>query len=323
MIITRTPLRISFFGGGTDIPSYYQQDFGSVIGIGINKYVYVLVNERFENNIRASYSKTEIVKEAKKVKHDLIRESLLKLGIKNKIEIVTVADVPGSGTGLGSSGSTLVGLLNSLSCYINDPLEKHELAEISCDIEINKLRQPIGKQDQYFATYGGLTYFRFNKDGSVKKEKIISSRNTLSDLENNLMCFYTGISRSSSDILTQQKKNAYQNNDILIEMRNQVEEGKKILKNGDLTKFGLMLNEGWKLKKKLAKNISNNKIDLYYKKAIKAGALGGKISGAGGGGFLTFYCEKKHQDSVKKSLSTLTSLKIKIDKFGTLVLRDS
>ena len=250
---------------------FYKENYGSVLGMGIKKYVYIMVSKRFESNIRVSYSKTEIVDESKNVKHDLIRESLLRLGIKNQIEVVTVADVPGSGTGLGSSSSTLVGLLHSLSFFVNNPFEKHELAEISSEIEINKLHQPIGKQDHYFAAYGGINYFRFNADGSVIREKVQVSKNTVNELESNILCYYTGLSRNSSDILTEQKNNISKRKDVLLEIRNQAEEGKKILKSGDLNKFGEMLNKGWELKKKLAKSISNDKIELYYQKALKAG----------------------------------------------------
>lgn len=320
MIITRTPLRISFFGGATDLPDFYNKEYGAVLGIGINKHVYVFVNKRFEDTIRASYSETEIVENSNQIKHSLIRESLRYFEIKNKIEIVTIADIPSSGTGLGSSSSTLVGLLNALSCYVNNPLEKHELAEISSDIEINKLSRPIGKQDQYFAAFGGLSYFKFNRDGSVTREKVQISSNTLDQLEENMICFYTGNGRDSSNILNEQKTNISDNMKILIEMRNQTEEAKNVLKKGDLTKFAEMLNHGWHLKKQLAKNISNNVIDLYYGKALKAGALGGKISGAGGGGFITFYCEKKYQDSVRQELQDLQEMKINIDRFGSMVI---
>jgi len=302
---------------------FYKENYGSVLGIGIKKHVYAMVSERFESNIRASYSITEIVDESKKVKHNLIRESLLRLGIKNQIEVVTIADVPGSGTGLGSSSSTLVGLLYSLSCFVNNPFEKHELAEISSEIEINKLHQPIGKQDHYFAAYGGINYFRFNADGSVIREKIHVSKNTEDELESNILCYYTGIGRKSSDILTEQKNNISKRKDVLLEMRNQAEEGKKILKCGDLIKFGEMLNKGWELKKKLAKSISNDRIELYYQKALKAGALGGKLSGAGGGGFLTLFCEEKNHDSLRQALADLKEMKIGIDKLGSIIVKES
>jgi D-glycero-alpha-D-manno-heptose-7-phosphate kinase len=323
MIISRTPLRISFFGGGTDIPSFYQKDYGAVVGIGINKYVYVIVNPRFESDIRLSYSKTEIVKNPKEISHDLARESLLKFGIKSGIEIVTIADVPGSGTGLGSSGSTLVGMLNSLSCYVNDPLEKHELSESSCDIEINTLKQPIGKQDQYFAAYGGLSYFRFEPDGTVLRKKVDISKKNLQELESNILCFYTGISRNSSDILKKQENNIPKNFKILQKMRDQAENAIPILKKGDLTAFGTMLNDGWTLKKKMSNSVSNTVIDRYYDRALSSGALGGKISGAGGGGFLTLYCEPQYRENVRNALHPLKELEVGIDKYGSLIIKDS
>lgn len=320
MIISRTPLRISFFGGGTDLPDFYKEQYGAVLGIGINKHVYVLVNERFESTIRASYSKTEIVESSQNIQHNLIRESLQYFEIHNKVEVVTIADIPSSGTGLGSSSSTLVGLLHALSCYVNNPLEKHELAEISSEIEINKLSQPIGKQDQYFAAFGGLSYFKFNSNGSVHREKIEVSRNTLNELEENLLCFYTGIPRESSTILHEQRNNISEKKSVLLKMRDQAEDAKHLLKEGDLTKFGQMLNAAWNLKKQLASRITNDTIESYYGKALEAGALGGKLSGAGGGGFITLYCEKKHQDAVRERLSKLQEMRIQIDRFGSTVI---
>lgn len=305
------------------MPDFYTEHYGAVLGMGINKYIYILANERFENTVRASYSSTEIVDSSDKIKHDLIRESLLLFGIHGKIEIITIADIPSTGTGLGSSSSTLVGLLNTLSCYVNNPLEKHELAEISSEIEINKLCQPIGKQDQYFASFGNISYFKFNEDGTVYREKVNINKNTLCELEDNLICFYTGIGRNSSKILSEQKNNISTKKKIMLEMRDQTEEAKQILRNGDLTKFGQMLNHGWNLKKQLASGITNDVIESYYNKGIQAGAIGGKLNGAGGGGFLTFYCEKRYHDALRDSLSDLNELKIRIDKFGSMVIRES
>lgn len=320
MIISQTPLRISFFGGGTDLPDFYKEQYGAVLGIGINKYVYICVNERFESTVRASYSKTEIVESSSQIQHNLIRESLLYFGINNKIEVVTIADIPSTGSGLGSSSSTLVGLLNALSSYQNNPLQKHKLAEISSEIEINQLSQPIGKQDQYFASFGGISYFRFNEDGSVDREIIEVSKNVLNELEENLICFYTGSGRDSSKILSEQKNNISVKKKILLEMRDQAEEAKQMLKNGDLTKFGEMLDCGWNLKKQLSNLITNETIDKYYEKGLKAGAIGGKLSGAGGGGFITFYCEKEHQKSLRETLTELKEMKIKIDIHGSTII---
>lgn len=320
MLLTKTPLRISFFGGGTDFQGFYKNIYGAVLGMAINKYVYVLTNARFESNVRASYSRTEIVPDSSEIKHELIRESLLQMGVRTGIEVVTIADIPGSGSGLGSSSSTLVGLLTNFSHFTQRPFERNKIAELACEIEINKLGNPIGKQDQYFASFGGLRYFRFNSDESVNVQKISLSSNTLNELQENILCFYTGIQRSSSKILATQKKMITTNKNILYKIRNMADTAKDILKDGDLTKFGEMLNEGWKLKKKLSSGISNELIDHYYKLAIEAGAMGGKISGAGGGGFLTLYCEKKNQVKVRESLKNLHELKIGIDEAGTSIV---
>ncbi|MGH9922373.1 MAG: GHMP kinase, partial [Nitrososphaerales archaeon] len=303
MIISRTPFRISFFGGGTDFRDFYKVDFGAVLGTTIDKYMYVSVNKKFEGNVRVSYSKTEVVTESSQVKHELVREALLAMQLHKGIEVVTIADVPGAGTGLGSSSSTLVGLLNALSYYLHLPVEKEILAKLACDIEIGKLGSPIGKQDQYFAACGGLCYIRFNSDDSVYVERIKLSDSTLSELENNLLCFYMGVRQNATNILREQKENIPSKMEILTEMRNQAEVGKKVLAKGDLTEFGKMLQQGWLLKKKLANNITNDNIELYHEKALKNGALGGKISGAGGGGFLTLYCEPEYQKRVREALS--------------------
>ena len=236
------------------------------------------------------------------------------------IEVVTIADVPGAGTGLGSSSSTLVGLLNALSYYLHVPIEKERLAKLACDIEIGRLGSPIGKQDQYFAACGGLCYIRFNSDDSVHVERIKVSDNTLGELENNLLCFFTGFRQNASNILREQKENIPSKMEILTEMRNQAEVGKKVLAKGDLTEFGKMLHQGWLLKKKLANNITNENIESYYEKALKNGALGGKISGAGGGGFLPLYCEPESQKRVREALSNLQEMPVKADHYGSMII---
>ena len=322
MIITQTPLRLSLFGGGTDFKEYYKKEQGAVLGFTINKYVYVLVNNRFESSVRASYSKTENVSNTLELKHELIKESLLDSGINNGIEVVTVADVPGSGTGLGSSSSTLVGLLNSLAYFTKKPIDKESIAKKSCEIEINKIKSPIGKQDQYFAVHGGFCYFQFNQDESVNIEKFSVSDKIIQEIQDNMICFYTGIPRDASTILTKQKEGVEKNRNILNKIRNLADDARDSLKNKDLTKFGEMLNKGWELKKRLSDNVSNDIIDSYYKKAIKEGAIGGKINGAGGGGFITFYCEKKNQEKVKKTLN-LKELNFKMEDEGTKLVFNS
>jgi len=320
MIIVRSPLRFSYFGGGTDIREYYKRDYGCVLGEAINKYVYVIVNRRFENDIRLSYMKNEIVPNINKVKHSLIRESLKTFNIKKNIEIVTIADIPGTGTGLGSSSSLSVGLCNALSLFRDVSLKRNDIAKIACDIEIKKAKKPIGKQDQYFATYGGVSFIKFEKDEKVKIERLNLSNNTRKELDENLIAFYTGIPRKSSTVLSKQIKNTKKNLPKLDLIRSIAEEGRDYLKNNDLISFSELFNKTWELKKTLSSNISNSKIESIYKKAINSGAIGGKLSGAGNGGFLFFYCEPKFQNKVRKSLRNLYELKFGIDDVGTIRL---
>lgn len=322
MIITRTPLRISFFGGGTDISSYYRKDYGCVLGMTIDKYIYLILNKRFEKSIRVSYRKNEIVDDVKKIKHDIIRESLKFFGIKNNIEVVTVADIPGTGTGLGSSSSLTVGLCNALSLFVGKKFSKKRMAEDASYIEINKILSPIGKQDQYFAAFGGLLFLKFNKNGHVKVEHLKLSKNAIKELETNTLAFYTGISRKTNNILKHQTKNLYKNKPLLDKMREFAEGARDYLKNNNLIEFAGLLDKNWNLKKQLSSSVSNPLIDSIYKKAIQAGAIGGKIAGSGGGGFILLYCEPNHQKKVRESLKKLTELRFSIDNFGTQVTFD-
>jgi D-glycero-alpha-D-manno-heptose-7-phosphate kinase len=242
------------------------------------------------------------------------------MDVKGPIDVSTIADVPATGTGLGSSGSVMVGILSALSSYSKKYFKKEEIVRIACDIEINRLKKPIGKQDQYFAAYGGLSYFKFNPDESVRIERLNHNRSTVVDLQNNILCFYTGVGRNSHDILLNQQNQIKNNLIFLHEIRDLADTARSLLKKGDITKFGEMLNTGWELKKKLSSNISSNLIDLYYKKAIKAGALGGKINGAGGGGFLTFYCEKRYQGKVRQALRRLREIDINISDSGSSII---
>lgn len=299
---------------------FYKKDYGAVLGFAIDKYVYVSINRRFESTIRASYSKTESVNNSSELKHELIRESLLYYGINNGVEVVTVADVPGTGTGLGSSSSTLVGLITAISHFTEKLVNKEDVAKLACFLEIEKIKSPIGKQDQYFATFGGLSYFRFHADESVLVEKLEPSKTVMHELQENILCFYTGIPRISSAILSEQKDRVENNEQILYDIRKLADDARDSLKNGDLTKFGEMLNIGWQLKRKLASAISNDVINAYYDRALKAGALGGKINGAGGGGFLTLYCEAAHRQKVRESLSNLKELNVKIDHMGSTLI---
>lgn len=317
MIISRTPFRISFVGGGTDLRDYYRHGYGAVVSTAIQKYVYVSVNKKFDDKIRVSYSQTEIVDDVDDLRHELVREALKLAGIKNGIEVVTIADIPGRGTGLGSSSSLTVGLLNALHTYLGQKDLPETLARQACKIEIELLGQPIGKQDQYIAAYGGLNYIRFNADETILVEPVNLSKKKKREFEENLMCFYTGITRKSSAILNVQKKNVTNKLEVLDKMRDQADEVWKCLAKNDLTKFGEILHEAWLLKKQLASGITNPLIDSYYSKARRVGAFGGKISGAGGGGFLTLYCEKEKQPAVRKVLQDLKEMKIRFEPQGS------
>lgn len=319
MIMTKTPFRISFAGGGSDISNFYQEYGGCVLSSSINKYMYILTHPYFDKGkISLKYSETELVDDVEEIRHKIFNCVLRKKNITG-IEITSIADIPG-GTGLGSSSTFTVGLLNTLSCYSGKFRSKDNLAEEACEIEIDKLREPIGKQDQYAAAFGGFNFIRFNRDNSVQVEPIVMKTETYSTLEQNLLMFYTGMSRSASSILTEQKKNISDISKVenLKKMCLLAEEMKTSLEDNDLSSFGQFLNEGWLLKKELAKGISSTSIDELYNKAISEGALGGKLLGAGGGGFLLFYVEPEYQERVRIALS-LRELKFNFERDGTSV----
>lgn len=299
MIITKTPLRISFTGGGTDLPDYYTQHGGAVVSAGINKYIYVTVNPKFDNKLRVSYSQTEIVDGLEDLRHEIVREALRFVGIHGGIEITTIADIP-SGTGLGSSSAFTVGLLNALYTHVGYRPSAEELADQACQIEIDILKHPIGKQDQYAAAYGGMNFFKFNPDGTVDRKRIFLDDRNARYMRQKLMLFYTGKTRSADDVLKEQKQNTAFKLDTLDYMRDQAETMYDTLMNEGFTdSFGKMLHEGWMRKQTLASTISNSDIAEYYESAIKAGAKGGKLLGAGGGGFLLFYCDENLQPMVE------------------------
>ena len=303
MIITKTPLRISFTGGGTDLPDYYLKNGGAVVSAGINKYIYITVNKKFDNRIRVSYSKTEITDEITELQHELVRECLKLVGIRGGIEITSIADIP-SGTGLGSSSAFTVGLLNALHTYNGYSPSSEELARQACEIEIDILGHPIGKQDQYAAAYGGTNYFRFAPDGAVKRSRIYLSDVDARKMRQKLMLFYTGTTRSADSILKEQKQNTALNMEALDYMRNLADEMyRELMKNGFNECFGEALHRGWMKKQSLAAGICSENISRYYEKAVSAGALGGKLLGAGGGGFLLFYCEEDKQEAVEAAIS--------------------
>ncbi|MDM8532221.1 GHMP kinase [Anaerolineales bacterium HSG25] len=303
MIITRTPLRISFVGGGSDLPAFYEQERGAVLSTAINKYIYLTVNPKFDHKIRASYSITEIVDKADDLQHELIREALKLLHIEQGIEITSISDIPSGGTGLGSSSSYTVGLLNALYAHRYYMAGAERLAREACNIEIERCGKTIGKQDQYIAAYGGIQYIRFNPDGSVFTDPVLCAPETYETLQQNLILLYTGLTRSADDILVEQSRQVASDDSKRVGTRRLVELADQLyeaLGQNDLDAFGEILHNGWMVKRSLASSISNRSIDIWYEKARTAGAIGGKLLGAGGGGFLLLYAPpEKHNDIVR------------------------
>lgn len=324
MIISRTPFRISFLGGGSDLPGFYAKSKGAVLSVAINKYMYISVHPFFNRKkIQLKYSKTELCSSLDEINHPIFREVLRYLNLKEGLEIVSSADVP-SGTGLGSSSSFTVGLLNSLYSYKGEYVLKSRLASEASMIEIEKLGEPIGKQDQYASAFGGMNIINFNLDGSVDVNPISLKQSILKKLEKNLLLFYTNISRRAGDILVQQRENIKSEKKFSIQkkMVELVWEAREALYQGKLQSFGELLNKGWQLKKSLTDKISNSIIDNYYSIALENGAIGGKLLGAGGGGFLLLYCEKENQEDLRKALCDLYELKFSFDWQGSNIIYD-
>lgn len=324
MILTRSPLRISLGGGGTDLPSYYRKFGGHLIAGAIDKYVYVAVNRPFQRGILLKYSKLEDVQTVLQIKHPIIREALKLLNLENpQIEISTVADIP-SGTGLGSSGSFTTGLIKALYSFHRLPLHADELAALACEIEINKLFEPIGKQDQYISAFGGLTSFTFEKDGSVKQNPLILSNETLYNLEDNLLLFFTGQSRSASKILSDQNSKSLEDDPLMLENLHHTKElglqSMVALEKGDLETFARLLHKHWVYKKDRSIGMSNSRINQLYEVAMVNGALGGKLVGAGGGGFLMFYASNKVKLRAAMQQSGLQEVRFRFDFDGTKVV---
>ena len=319
MIIVRSPLRISIAGGGTDIPSYYKINESYFISAAINKYVYISITKPFEKGIYLKYSKSEKVDNIKDIKHKIIKEVLKKERNINQIEITTLTDIPAK-TGLGSSGSFTAGLIKSIYSYKKKFIEKSDLAESACDIEINKLKQPSGKQDQYISVYGGISEFKINKIGKVYPRTLNLKNEIIDKLEDNLLLFFTGFSRSSSKILKEQNnKTILKNKDIISNLdfvKNLAIDIKKSLVKGDLKNFGYLMNEHWKYKLSRSKNMTNKFINDCYNYALKNSAIGGKIVGAGGGGFLLFYTETPSKLRKALEKTSLKEVRFKFDFEG-------
>lgn len=324
MIITRSPLRITLGGGGTDLPSYYEQHGGFLVAAAIDKYVYVTVTRPFVPGIFLKYSQLEHVDRIDDVQHRIIREALRQLDFKTpQVEITTLADIP-AGTGLGSSGSFTTALLKALYAHRKRLLHPSELAELACDIEINRLGEAVGKQDQYIAAYGGVTCFTFNSDGSVEAEPLQMPMDALFNLEDNLLLFFTGFSRSAGAILADQKARSEQGD---ADMMNNLHDVKALglrardtLMTGDTAGFGALMHEQWEQKKRRSGGMSNPQIDEWYELALKNGAIGGKLVGAGGGGFLLFYSEDHRRVRAAMTKAGLEEVRFRFDFEGTKVL---
>jgi D-glycero-alpha-D-manno-heptose-7-phosphate kinase len=321
MIMVRAPFRVSFVGGGSDLKDFYSRNgYGAVLSTTIDKYMYIMIHPYFHDKIRIKYSKTEDVDDIAKIQHPLVKECLKMVGIEKGIEIASIADVP-AGTGVGSSSTFTVCLLHALYTYKEIFVTKERLAREACKIEIDLLKEPIGKQDQYASSYGGLNYIQFKKDETVFVESMVVQSDIRRSLKNSLLMFYVGNVRKASQVLYEQKKNMKQEEkyEIVKKMVKLTDEMKRSLNGGDIRNLGETLNEGWLLKKKLTCNISNSIIDSYYEEALKAGATGGKLLGAGGGGFLLFVCEPKYQDNIRKALN-LKELRFKFDNEGSKII---
>ncbi len=322
MIISRTPLRISFVGGGTDIRKYYEKETGGVLSTTIDKYLYVAVKQQLDfvdYKYRINWEKTEFKNEIDEIEHPIVREALKLLEIEFPIEITTFADVP-AGTGLGSSSSFAVGLLHALYALKNEHITKNELAKVAAHIEIDILKRNIGKQDHYAAAFGDVNTITFNSDGSVSVEPVFYNPEIRNELESRLLMFYTNIKRNASQILKHQIDEIDNRFETLTKMKNLIPSMREIFTNSNnLNEFGRILHEGWMLKKSLTNEISNNNINDYYQLAMDAGALGGKLLGAGGGGFLLFYAEQINHNKIRTALSNLIEMKFRFDKPGTRI----
>jgi D-glycero-alpha-D-manno-heptose-7-phosphate kinase len=324
MIIARSPLRISLGGGGTDLPSYYKEHGGFLVAAAIDKYVYATVLRPFAPGISLKYSNIENVKLARDVQHPIIREALIALNLKTpQVEITTLADIP-SGTGLGSSGSFTTALLKALYSHYRRNIHPKELAELACKIELEKLGEPIGKQDQYIAAFGGISAFSFNPDGTVISEPLAISTETLHNLEDNLLLFFTGISRSASSILSDQDAKSKANDRVMLENLHFTKvlgfRSRDALLAGDVIGFGQLLHEHWLHKRERSHGMSNDFINQAYEIALRNGAVGGKLVGAGGGGFLMFYSSDKGKLRNAMSKLNLEEVRFKFDFEGTKVI---
>jgi len=320
MIITQTPLRVGLVGGGTDLPGYYTEHGGRVLNAALDKYVYVIVKQRFDDDIYVNYSRKEIVSQVGDLEHELVREAMLMTGVSSGVEITTLADIPSAGSGLGSSSAVTVGLLHALYAYRGRQVSAEELAERACAIEIERCGKPIGKQDQYIAAFGGIRDIRFGPGDEVVAEELGLTAAARRALQQQIMLFYTGITRSADPILAEQNANVGATQPQLDLLRDLAGFAVERLREGDVEGVGSAVRESWEAKRKLAPGVSNDRIDLAVTRALDAGASGAKLTGAGGGGFLLVICSAERQRAVRESLSHLREFPVGLDRLGSRVV---
>ena len=322
VILSKTPLRVSFLGGGSDLYAFYKDEVGAVLSTAIKKYIYITVNRKFDEKIRVNYSVTEEVFNVEEIKHPLVRETLKLMGLEIGLEIGSTADIPSRGSGLGSSSSFTVGLVNAIATLKGQPMRRDDLAELACEIEINRCAEVIGKQDQYAAAYGGFNLIRFFPDESVTVEPINLNSSLIKELSDSLLVFYTGKTRRASTVLAEQAYNMQSKTKrgymrqmaaLAVDMKNKLQEQ-------SIQDFGEFLHENWLLKRRLSSSISNEHIDHLYELAISNGATGGKLLGAGNGGFLLFFAPNENHDRIRKSLSILSEVRFELDSSGSQVV---
>ncbi len=322
MVIIQTPLRISLFGGGTDFPAYYLEHGGCVLNTAIDKYIFVTIKKRFDDKLRIGYSQTEMVDSVDEIQHELIREALRHTGITHGVEITTMADIPTKGSGLGSSSTVTVGALHAMYAYKRELVLTERLAQEACVIEREILQKPSGVQDQYIAAYGGFRFMEFTTDGEIVVRPVSLSPRTVRRLNDNLLIFFTGITRQNGRILEEQETNINDRLATLEQMKQIAYTACDELQRENVDAVGELLHESWQLKKQLASQISNPQIDEMYETALQAGATGGKVSGAGGGGFLLLYVPRGQQEKVRDALKEYQELPITLGQDGSKVIFD-
>ncbi|MCU4181160.1 GHMP kinase [Bosea sp. BH3] len=323
MIISRTPLRMSFVGGGSDLPSFYRRHGGAVLSTAIDKYIYVNINKKFDGGIRLAYSKTEEVESVGEIEHKLVKACFEMLNVGGGVEITTIADIPSRGTGLGSSSSFTVGLLNAVNAYLGRHVSAEDLGRLSCEIEIDRCGEPIGKQDQYAAAFGGFNLIEFKADDSVLVSPVVLPAGAREEIERRTIVFYTGMTRSASGILKQQSEEVVSDSakrGALIRMVELAYIMREELQRGHLDSFGDILHDNWNLKRTLTAGVSTSAIDDWYEAGRAAGALGGKILGAGSGGFLMFYAPEERHLAIEQALSDLRRVTFRFDPLGSRII---